>query len=103
MSLVTFLVICCTIIFLICYRIIITNKKYIKQEAINDLIIIGTIGSSLNRPIGLKQLRLIIAGLISLVLLISSLYIILSGKFSGDDKCWAASCISAIVAFWLKP
>lgn len=84
-----------TICFLVGYRIF-TETKRVPVSLPPS----GGVRSNVSFPTNVK---LIVSVLISCTLFACSLYIILSGKFSDDDKCWATSSISAIVAFWLKP
>ncbi len=41
--------------------------------------------------------------LISIVLLFSTLFVVLSKKYDAKDKHWAYTTIGLIIGFWLKP
>jgi hypothetical protein len=50
---------------------------------------------------GVVQLSMII--LISLIVLASGLYVILSGAYADSEQKWAYSAIGTVLGFWLKP
>jgi uncharacterized membrane protein len=41
--------------------------------------------------------------LVSIVLLVATLFVILSKKYDAKDKHWAYTTIGLIIGFWLKP
>jgi len=48
------------------------------------------------------RIRLFMQPLVSIVILIASLYIILSSSFSPQDKHWAFGTAGTVIGFWLK-
>lgn len=43
-----------------------------------------------------------IQAVISLVLIASALFVVLSNKYAQDEQHWAFATIAAVVAYWLK-
>jgi hypothetical protein len=50
-----------------------------------------------------QNVRLYMSAIVSLLILCSSLYIVLSNKFNDDSKKWAFGTIGTLIGFWLKP
>jgi hypothetical protein len=48
------------------------------------------------------QIRVFMQPIVSLVILISSLYMVLSERFTPQDKHWAFGTIGTLIGFWLK-
>ena len=46
--------------------------------------------------------RLIMQCFVSCIILAASLYVILSGSFSPQDKHWAFGSVGTVIGFWLK-
>jgi len=49
------------------------------------------------------QVRLLMMVIITLAVLGSSLYIIISGKYDADNQKFASGFIGTIIVFWLRP
>jgi hypothetical protein len=69
----------------------------------------GQILSLFGGPIGSAELgpsfapRDIVQVIITVLLLGSSLYVILSRKYSAQDQNWAYGTVGTLLGFWLKP
>ena len=86
--------------------------KIITQVPENERmnIIKAEIGTAQTKGITAKQfleqqqsrIRLIMQPLVSLTILVAALYIILSDRFSPQDKHWAYGAVGTVIGFWLK-
>ncbi len=90
-----------------------------------DVIVVGTVAATGTALIGYRLLRnwkpirgawstritaltmvdvkTVMMVLISLLVLGSSLYIILSGQYDSENQKWAFGVVGSIMGFWLRP
>jgi hypothetical protein len=52
--------------------------------------------------IDVSKTKTIMAIIVSLVVLFSALYVVLSGRYAGDSEKWAFGAVGTIVGFWLR-
>jgi multisubunit Na+/H+ antiporter MnhB subunit len=76
------------------------------------LLFVGTVGAllyfrfrknpvtSVGQMSGINQLMPVI---VSLIVILASLYVILSQQFPDDDKKWAYTSVGTILGYWLRP
>ena len=89
-----FLLFLFAILSMLVYRFLGDRLKYI-PVARGDITILAS-----PTPLNLKSFMM---GFISVALIGSSLYVILSGKYDEGTQKWAFGTIGSMIGFWLRP